>query len=86
MTDHDCSELDSDSVRSVGETIELWPSHGRSFSNGLTFRELAEIEERAHRSSSKEAETILRLAIALREAMQMEENALALLNLLKHPR
>lgn len=56
---------------------------GRRFGNGLTCEELFEIEERAHHSGSAEADTILRLAAALREAMQIEENALALLSTVK---
>lgn len=51
----------------------LWPG------NRLTLEELTEIEEQAHRSQTKEAETILRISAALREAMQVRENALALL-------
>jgi hypothetical protein len=49
--------------------------------NGVTLKELEEIEEKAHRSDTDEARTILRLCAALREAMQVRENALALINL-----
>jgi hypothetical protein len=47
--------------------------------NHLTLEELSEIEEMAHRSHSPEAETILRLSAALREAMQVRESAIALM-------
>lgn len=46
--------------------------------NGLTLDELAQIEEEAHKSTTQEGETILRLAAALREAMQMSANATAM--------
>ena len=49
------------------------------FSNRLTLEELSQIEELAHHSKSFEAATILRLAAALREAMQIRENAIALM-------
>ena len=55
--------------------------HGRAFQNGLTFAELEQIEEAAHHSDSDEAKVILRIAAALREAMQIEENALALMSM-----
>ena len=55
--------------------IDRWVRNGRRFGNGLTFRELSEIEERAHRSNSGESQIILRLAAALREAMQIVESA-----------
>ena len=45
--------------------------------NNLTLDELAQIEANAARSKTPEAETILRLAAALREAMQVSEGALA---------
>lgn len=45
--------------------------------NNLTLEELSEIEEMAHRSDSHEAETILRLSAALREALQVRESAIA---------
>ena len=63
------------------EQIELWAQHGRAFQNGLTFAELEQIEEAAHHSDSDEAKVILRIAAALREAMQIEENALALMSM-----
>lgn len=46
--------------------------------NGLTFSELEQIEESAHRSQTSEAKTVLRLSAALREALQTKENACAL--------
>ena len=45
--------------------------------NKLTLDELAQIEANAERSKTPEAETILRLAAALREAMQVSEAAFA---------
>ena len=63
------------------EQIEMWAQHGRVFQNGLTFAELEQIEEAAHHSDSDEAKVILRIAAALREAMQIEENALALMSM-----
>jgi len=48
--------------------------------NNITLDELAQIEELAHRSHSYEAEIILRLSAALREAMQISANALALMS------
>ncbi|HSE29970.1 MAG TPA: hypothetical protein VLA93_00170 [Pyrinomonadaceae bacterium] len=68
----------------MSERIRLWVENSRTFGNGLTFEELAEIEEAAHHSTTDEATTILRLAAALREAMQIEESALALISLAKH--
>ena len=50
---------------------------GRVLGNNLTLDELSEIEEMAHHSHSREAEIILRLSAALREAMQVRESALA---------
>lgn len=41
--------------------------------NKLTLAELAQIEANAERSKTLEAATILRLAAALREAMQVSE-------------
>ena len=64
----------------MSERIRHWVENGRTFGNGLTFEELAEIEEAAHHSTTDEATTILRLAAALREAMQIEESALALIS------
>ena len=55
---------------------ENWQVQG----NNLTLDELAQIEELAHRSHSYEAEIILRLSAALREAMQIRANALALMS------
>lgn len=49
--------------------------------NSLTLEELQQIEEAAHRSHTGEAKTILRLSAALREAMQIRENAVAILDL-----
>jgi hypothetical protein len=54
-----------------------------AFRNGLTLDELSQIEEMAHRSHSREAETILRLSASLREAMQVRENALALMSIFR---
>jgi len=45
--------------------------------NKLTLDELAQIEANAERSKTSEAATILRLAAALREAMQVSEGAFA---------
>lgn len=64
----------------MSERIRLWVENDRTFGNGLTFGELAEIEEAAHHSTTDEGRTILRLAAALREAMQIEESALALIS------
>ena len=46
--------------------------------NRLSLDELEQIENAAHRSHTAEAEVVLRLAAALREALQSEANALAL--------
>jgi hypothetical protein len=46
--------------------------------NGLTLEELEQIEEAAHHSETTQAKTVLRLAAALREALQIKENACAL--------
>lgn len=51
--------------------------------NHITLDELAQIEELAHRSHSYEADIILRLAAALREAMQISANSLALMSVFK---
>ena len=51
---------------------------GRGWSgNNLTLQELSEIEANAQRSKTAEAATILRLAAALREAMQVSAAAYA---------
>ena len=44
----------------------------------LTLSDLEKIEEMAHKSGTSEARTLLRLAAALRNALQEKENALAL--------
>ena len=54
--------------------------------NGLTLDELEHIEEAAHRSQTAEAQSALRLAAALREALQMLENACALSEVKNSPR
>lgn len=46
--------------------------------NNLTLEELSRIEANAERSKTAEAATILRLAAALREAMQISAGAFAL--------
>jgi len=51
--------------------------------NGLSLTELGQIEELAHRSQTCEASIVLRLAAALREALQEKENACALAVLYK---
>ena len=53
--------------------------------NGLTLTELEQIEEWAHQAESREAKIVLRLAAALREALQAKENACALAAELKNP-
>lgn len=54
------------------------PNGERQWSgNRLTLDELAQIEANAERSRTPEAETILRLTAALREAMQVSEGAFA---------
>lgn len=50
----------------------------RAAGNGLTLSELEQIEELARHSEMCEAKTVLRVAAALREALQAKENALAL--------
>ena len=50
----------------------------RATDNKLSLTELAEIEELAHRSQTCDARVVLRLAVALREALQEKENACAL--------
>jgi hypothetical protein len=44
--------------------------------NGLTLKELEQLEEAAHHSQTIEAKSVLRLAAALREALQLKECAL----------
>jgi transcription elongation GreA/GreB family factor len=44
--------------------------------NGLTLEELERLEEAAHHSQTVEAKSVLRLAAALREALQLKECAL----------
>ena len=44
----------------------------------LTLRDLEQIEESAHESGTSEAQTLLRLSAALRNALQEKENAVAL--------
>ena len=44
----------------------------------LTLRDLEQIEELAHKSGTSEAQTLLRLLAALRNALQEKENAVAL--------
>jgi hypothetical protein len=63
--------------------MSLGNGHDLSLGNGIALEELMQIEESAHRSKTPEAETILRLAAALREAMQVRENAFALMASLK---
>ena len=46
--------------------------------NTLTVSELEQIEASAQRSDTLEAKIVLRLAAALREALQAKENAVAL--------
>jgi hypothetical protein len=46
--------------------------------NRLSLEELEQIENAAHRSHTAEAEVVLRLSAALREALQAEESARAL--------
>lgn len=53
--------------------------------NGLTLDELEHIEEAAHHSQTSEARSILRVAAALREALQMKENACALCGFKNQP-
>ena len=57
--------------------------NGLAQGNNITLDELAQIEELAHRSHSYEADVILRLTVALREAMQIRANALALMRELR---
>jgi len=47
----------------------------RIAANGLTLKELEQIEEAAHRSQTLEAKSVLRVAAALREALQIKEAA-----------
>lgn len=44
----------------------------------LTLSDLEQIEELAHKSGTFEAQTVLRLSAALRNALQEKENAVAL--------
>lgn len=44
--------------------------------NGLTLEELEQLEEAAHHSQTLEAKSLLRLAAALREALQLKECSL----------
>lgn len=44
----------------------------------LTLRDLEQIEESRHKSGTSEAQTVLRLSAALRNALQEKENAVAL--------
>ena len=44
--------------------------------NGLTLKELEQIEEAAHHSQTIESKSVLRLAAALRESLQLRECAL----------
>ena len=44
----------------------------------LTLSDLEQIEEMAHKSGTSEAQTLLRLAAALRNALQEKEYAVAL--------
>ena len=46
----------------------------------LTLRDLEQIEELAHKSGTSEAQTVLRLSAALRNALQEKENAVALVH------
>ena len=50
----------------------------RAAGNGLSLTELEQIEEVAHHSQTCDAKIVLRLAAALREALQEKENACAL--------
>lgn len=61
----------------------LYSENHRS-GNKLTLAELAQIEANAERSKTPEAETILRLAAALREAMQVSEGAFACMTAAKN--
>ena len=44
----------------------------------LTLLDLEQIEDLAHKSGTSEAQTVLRLSAALRNALQEKENAVAL--------
>lgn len=44
--------------------------------NGLTLEELEQLEQAAYHSQTLEAKSVLRLAVALREALQLKECAL----------
>ena len=45
----------------------------------LTLSDLEQIEELAHKSGTSEAQIVLRLSAALRNALQEKENAVALM-------
>ena len=64
-------------MMSVLNSEHHWPR------NTLTLDELAQIEADAERSKTLEAQIILRLAAALREAMQVSEGAFAYLTEVK---
>lgn len=64
---------------SIRNTENYWSG------NKLTLDELAQIELNAERSKTPEAATILRLAAALREAMQVSEGARACMTALENP-
>jgi hypothetical protein len=49
----------------------------------LTLRDLEQIEELAHKSGTSEAQTVLRLSAALRNALQEKENAVAMVGVFK---
>lgn len=57
----------------------MWGGMNSTAGNALSLDELAQIENAAHRSHTLEAEVVLRLSAALREALQAKENAVALL-------
>jgi hypothetical protein len=65
-----------------GGELFMCPMNGEGMNsaggNQLSLDELEQIENAAHRSHTAEAETVLRLSGALREALQAKENALAL--------
>ena len=44
--------------------------------NGFTLEELEQLEQAAHQSQTAEAKSVLRLAAALRETLQLKECAL----------
>ena len=53
-------------------------SMDRTIGNKLSLKELSQLEELAHRSPTCNSRVVLRLAAALREALQEKENARAL--------